>query len=294
MIDNKRLKDVTVTAYAPATSANLGGGFDCLGLAIKLYHTVSAKPSDCSTYNGSAEVEHNLIYKAMKAVFERVGIHDAAVKIESHSDIPRASGLGSSAACIVAGATIANNLVDTPLPISEIVKICSSLDGHPDNVLPALLGGITAGVITDDNQIEYIRSDVSDKIKIAVATPDFSLRTETARKALPEMYSRADCVYSLSRAVFAYEAISSGNLDKIKFLGDKLHEPYRIPLIKGFAEVKHILLSSGAVNVCVSGAGPTAIAFYPSSADISAVLPDGWTLRTPQIENSGISFEISK
>ncbi len=279
---------MTVTVKAPATSANLGGGFDCLGLALKIYHTVSAKLSDKATVNGSDDVEHNLIYKAVDAVFSRAGKENAKAELTSKSDIPRASGLGSSAACIVAGATAANALLGSPLSDAEITNICSMLDGHPDNVLPALYGGITAGVITEEGKIEFIRADVSSKIKIAIATPDFSLKTEKARKALPDSYSRADCVYSLSRAVLAFGAISQGETEKIKFLGDRLHEPYRIPLINGFGDVKSAFISSGAINVCVSGAGPSAIAFYPSGAEINPTLPSGWTLRTPDIENGRI------
>ncbi len=282
------LKDTTVTFKAPATSANLGGGFDCLGLALKIYHTVSAKPSEFATVNGSSDVEHNLIYKAVNAVFARAGIENAAAQVISNSDIPRASGLGSSAACIVAGATAANALLSSPLSEHEITDICSKLDGHPDNVLPALYGGITAGVITDEGNIEFIRADVSSKIRIAVATPDFALKTEKARKALPDSYSRADCVYSLSRAVLAFGAISQGDVDKIKFMGDRLHEPYRIPLINGFDEVKSAFIRSGAVNVCVSGAGPSVIAFYSSDSKITPILPSGWTLRTPEIENDKV------
>lgn len=291
MIEN-RLKNVKVTVKAPATSANLGGGFDCLGLALKLYHTVSIKPSEVTTVNGSTDIESNLIYKAANAVLSRAGMAGAAAEISSVSDVPRASGLGSSAACIVGGATAANALLAFPLPDEELAEICTALDGHPDNVLPALYGGITAGVICEDGKISFVRADVSDKIKVAVATPDFPLKTENARKALPSSYSRADCVYSLSRAVLAFSALSSGDIDKIKLMGDKLHEPYRIPLIKDFDKVKSAFLADGALNVCVSGSGPSAIAFYPKSAKINAALPDGWTLRTPDIENGRVWVRV--
>ena len=283
-----------VTVKVSATSANLGGGLDCLGLAYELYHTITAAESDGFSLKSNVPAPRdktNLIYKAMNAVFTLAGCPDRNVAISSHSDIPQASGLGSSAACIVGGAVAANALCGNILSQRRMLEICARLDGHPDNVLPALLGGATAGVMTEGGGVEYVRCEPSG-IYCALATPDFPLETQKARAALPDTYSRADCVYSLSRAVLAFGAFATRNTDALRAIGDKLHEPYRAPLIKGYDEVRSAFMRSGALSVCISGAGPSALAFFDKTPH-DVKVPDGWTVRILPISGKPVTVEIS-
>lgn len=284
-----------VTVRVPATSANLGGGFDCMGLALPLYNTVCAEGSDrliIASDVGAPADASNLIYRAMNAVFEKCGHKDASVKITTTSSIPQASGLGSSAACIVGGVCAANALLGEPLEKDELINLATALDGHPDNVLPAIVGGIAAGYIRDDGSVGHIRLDAPDGLTAAVATPDFALKTADARAALPETYSRADCVYSLSRAVVTLGAFATGNISALEAIGDRLHQPYRIPLIKGYSDVENAFKRAGAVAVCVSGAGPSVLALF-DGAPKKISLPDGWTNRVLPIANDGVIISNS-
>ncbi len=277
-----------VTVSAPASTANIGGGFDCLGMALGLRLKVTMRLSDTLVINGKTgeTCKDNLVYRAALKVFETAGVAHKNSELSISSDIPRASGLGSSAACIVAGATAANILCGEKLSEAELIELCAALDGHPDNILPALKGGVTAGYYRDDGRIGYIRADAPSGLYIAAATPDFPLSTEKARKVLPDKYSRADCVYSLSRAVVAFGALALGNLDALCAVGDKLHQPYRIPLITGYGEVSAAMKNSGAIGSCISGAGPTVIGFFKTDTP-SVSLPDGWTLRILRPDNVG-------
>ncbi len=288
------MNNSVVTVKAAATSANLGGGFDCLGVALSLYHTVTARFSDSFCVNGDGDPRgrDNLIYVAMNEVFKRFGRADAAVELTSHSDIPRASGLGSSAACVVCGVSAANALLGEPLSEREKIEICAALDGHPDNVLPSIVGGVTAAY-ADGGKIEYIRADAPKDLIFAVATPDFGLKTEKARAVLPASYSREDCVYSLSRAAVTFGALALGKVDMLKAAGDRLHQPYRAPLIKGYDDVMTAFSRAGAIGSCLSGAGPSILAFFESEKDAQkTALPEGWTLRALRANNSPVEVKI--
>ncbi len=281
-----------VTVKTPATSANLGGGFDCLGIALGLYNTVTAELSDMLEIISDVAAptdETNLVYRAARAVFERIGLKNTALKLVTKSEIPLASGLGSSAACIVGGAMAANALSGGKLDRRELINLCAELDGHPDNVLPAITGGVTAACVTESG-VEYVRAEVTG-VTAAVATPDFGLPTAKSRAVLPEVYSRADCVYSLSRAVCAFGALSTGDIEKLRVVGDRLHQPYRIPLIQGYAETEAALKAAGAICCCVSGAGPSVLAFFKTSPAPFA-LPRGWTLRILNIDNNGADINF--
>lgn len=285
-MNSKRVK-----VRVPATSANIGGGFDCMGLALGLYHTVWAELCDALTIQSNANAPldaSNLIYKAMNEVFIRCGKANTPVRLVSNSDIPQASGLGSSASCIVAGVMCANALLGNPLNKSEVIDLCAVLDGHPDNILPAIVGGAAAGYM-DGVHVEYIRADVKG-VTIAVATPDFPLKTSEARKVLPDSYSRADCVYSMSRALVTFGALIKGECDMLRGVGDRLHQPYRIPLIKGYEKVEEGFKAAGALSCCVSGAGPSVLAFFKTPPK-SVKLPEGWTVKILCADNIGATAE---
>lgn len=276
-----------IKVSAPATSANIGAGFDCMGMALNLFNTVIVENSDTLVIKTDKfpRDNTNMVYRAMNEVFTRFGCKDMPVKIEQINCIPPASGLGSSAACIVAGVMAANALIGYPLDEHGLVNLCTQLDGHPDNVVPAIKGGITAGVVLP-NGVEYIKCESAKALCCAFATPDYELHTEKSRSVLPDFYSREDAVYSLSRAVLTFAALVTGDSDKLKIVDDKIHQPYRIKLIKGYEDVVGAFDKAGCISHFISGAGPTLGAFFNSQPK-SINLPSGWTLRFLEIVNSG-------
>lgn len=279
-----------------ATSANIGAGFDCMGAALELKNEVTVSdecdsPFEIIASSGVPRDESNLVYRSMLKTFDTVGYRVKNLKIEQTDRIPMASGLGSSAACIVAGVCAANALSGFLLSERDTAALCASMDGHPDNVLPALLGGVTAGVMLDGG-VEYVRADIGDGLFAAALTPDFPLLTENSRKVLPQSYSREDAVFSLSRAVVTFAALALKQSDKLRCLDDRLHQPYRIPLIKGYREAEEALRQAGALCVYLSGAGPTLIGIFKTTAGKSDIcVPDGWTLRKLSFSDSPVLIQ---
>lgn len=276
-----------------ATSANIGAGFDCMGLALNLYNEIIISPSEkklvIETDKNLPRDETNMVYTSMRKVFDLCG-KTQNVHIKQINNIPVASGLGSSAACVVAGVVAANEMLDKPLNEQEIVDLCTSMDGHPDNVVPAIKGGVTAGVIMDGH-VEYIKCNAPESLVLYAATPDFELKTSFSRSVLPLSYSREDVVYSLSRAIVTFAALVNGDIEMLKIIDDKLHQPYRKPLIKGYSDICEIFESHGAISHFLSGAGPTIIGLFRKETKIS--LPQNWTCRKLNIVNSGVQvFEI--
>lgn len=277
-----------------ATAANIGAGFDCMGLSLDLNNVLTVSdetdfPLEIVAGENVPHDESNLIFRSMREVFSLTGKSIGHIKLVQSDSIPHASGLGSSAACIAAGVTAANALLGFPLSEKQTVNLCARLDGHPDNVLPALLGGITAGVMCGEG-VEYLRADVDESICAVALTPDFPLYTELSRKALPSVYPREDVVYSLSRAVLSFAAFALKREDKLHCLDDKLHQPYRKPLIKGYDDAETALHEAGALCVFLSGAGPTVLGIFDkASKPLNVVAPKGWTLRKLSISDKPVS-----
>lgn len=277
-----------------ATAANIGAGFDCMGLSLDLNNVLTVSdetdfPLEIVAGENVPHDESNLIFRSMREVFSLTGKSLGHIKLVQSDSIPHASGLGSSAACIAAGVTAANALLGFPLSEKQTVNLCARLDGHPDNVLPALLGGITAGVMCGEG-VEYLRADVDESICAVALTPDFPLYTELSRKALPAVYPREDVVYSLSRAVLSFAAFALKREDKLHCLDDKLHQPYRKPLIKGYDSAEAALKEAGALCVFLSGAGPTVLGIFDkASTPLNVVAPKGWTLRKLSISDKPVS-----
>ena len=273
-----------------ATAANIGAGFDCMGLSLDLNNVLTVSdetdfPLEIVAGENVPHDESNLIFRSMREVFSLTGKSLGHIKLVQSDSIPHASGLGSSAACIAAGVTAANALLGFPLSEKQTVNLCARLDGHPDNVLPALLGGITAGVMCGEG-VEYLRADVDESICAVALTPDFPLYTELSRKALPAVYPREDVVYSLSRAVLSFAAFALKREDKLHCLDDKLHQPYRKPLIKGYDSAEAALKEAGAL----CGADPTVLGIFDkASTPLNVVAPKGWTLRKLSISDKPVS-----
>jgi len=249
----------------PASSANLGAGFDALGLALTLYNTVWMEEADgCVIESVDGSViptdESNMIYHTAKGLYERCGHPFRGLHILQENHIPMTRGLGSSSACLVAGLLGANTLMGSPLSKGDLLDVAAQLEGHPDNVAPAMLGGLVTSVI-DGGKVHSVSVPVSDRIRFAMFVPDFELKTSEARAALPDTVSRDDSVYNLSRAALMTASLFSGSLENLRFgVQDRLHQPYRFPMIGGAEQIFYAAYDLGAYAVCISGAGPSILA----------------------------------
>lgn len=253
----------------PATSANMGPGFDCMGIALDIYNTVAAEeiPEGIVIENHGRDADligkdnSNLIYKAMETVFGKVGYTPTGLKITSYNEIPVARGLGSSAASTAAGLILANAMTGETLSLEEIIRLGTALEGHPDNIVPALIGGMTLSYSQDTSSVGYIKLDFPENLRMLVMVPDFMLSTTKARMVLPQQVELGNAVFNISRAALMVAALTAGKLEHLKYaVQDRLHQPYREKLIPGMQEVFEQAYDAGARGVFLSGAGSTIVA----------------------------------
>ncbi|MBE0451186.1 MAG: homoserine kinase [Clostridia bacterium] len=245
----------------PATTANLGPGFDVLGLAIDRYNTFTFSASEkCNL------PEDHLVYRAYRHVFQALGKPVVEVNIGVKGDIPISRGLGSSAACIVGGIMGANAILGDPLDKNEILKLATEMEGHPDNVSPAIFGGLMISVMVND-KILVNSMPIQDSIKFIAIVPDFELSTEMARSVLPKMINHKDGIYNVARVSLLLSAFATGRMDLIREgLNDRLHVPFRSELIPGYQEVVDRAYQAGAIGCHLSGAGPTIMCLVDGDA----------------------------
>ena len=247
----------------PATSANLGIGYDTLGMAVSLYSHFTFERADKLTITGCPEEfqnENNLVYVSFVDALAAWGEPAFPVVIDIQTDVPVARGLGSSSTCVVAGIMAAAALTGHTVDRAELVRIATEVEGHPDNVAPAMLGGFVTSVI-DEGQVYSVKKDIDPELAFAAFVPDFRLLTSKARAALPAMVSHKDAVYNLSRAALATAAFCEGNYALLGVATkDVLHQKYRLPLIEGGDDVFELAQDLGAQAVYISGAGPTIMA----------------------------------
>ncbi|MFA9398515.1 MAG: homoserine kinase [Clostridiaceae bacterium] len=255
----------------PGTSANLGPGFDCLGIALNLYNSFYVEEiqqgfvlENCDDeYNN----EDNLVYSTAMNVLNRYNKKIKGLKIKFCCDIPTSRGLGSSASCIVAGVYIANELGNLNLCQDEIFNISSKIEGHPDNVAPAIYGGMTASLIEND-KVYTQNINIKDGLKFLAIIPNYQLSTKKSREVLPEKIDYKDGVYNIGRVSYLISCLINGDFEKIRLgLQDKLHEPYRGKLIRNFNDIRNKALNLDAYGVYLSGAGPTMMAIVDNSDD---------------------------
>lgn len=285
----------------PATSANLGAGFDALGLALQYYNYVEMEESDridITSADGTPvpQDEQNLIYISAKDLFEVCGRRLDGLRLVQTNNIPMARGLGSSSACIVAGLAGANHLLGNPLTQDDLVDLAAQIEGHPDNIAPALLGGIVTAVF-DGRRVHWVRQEVYTKLRFVAMIPDFALKTEKARGCLPEEVSYKDAVYNLSRAALFSASLLTGKYENLRTaVHDKLHQPYRMALIPRAREVFDIAYAHGAYAAYISGAGPTIMAIADGdntyfSGKMRFSLDNaglrGWQVHDLSIDNEG-------
>lgn len=297
-----------VKVKVPATSANLGPGFDCVGMALNLFNTIEVS-SECFdglvievTGEGSGDIpldETNLVYQSMKKVFDLVDFSYKGLHIKLHNDIPLTRGLGSSAACIVGGLLSANYISGQKLSTKQIIDLAAKMDGHPDNVLPALVGSMTVACM-DSDKVYYVRVDPPINVRFAVLVPDFELETSKARKAIPESIPTEDAVFNIGRAALMIASFLTGNVENLMIATqDKLHQPYRKSLIPGFQGILDACKQNGAKGAFLSGAGPTIIAILSDGnetfvSDINSYLDNlntKWSVKILDICRNGAEVE---
>lgn len=252
----------SVTVRVPATTANLAAGFDTLGCALSLYNKLSFHLSDHLSISGCpAEYQNvnNLAYQGFRCVYSSLHQAVPAVSIDIDASIPVSRGLGSSAAMLAGGALAASLLLGAGLSPHNLLDITAPLEGHPDNLAPALLGGLTASMMSD-GKVYTVRYVPYPALRFVALSPDFTLSTSKARQVLPKTVSFSDAVYNLSHVAVLLRALETGDRKTITAaLDDRLHQTYRIPLIDEYEDVRKLGMEEGALGVCISGAGPTVL-----------------------------------
>lgn len=286
-----------ITVKVPATTANIGPGFDTLGLAFKLYSYFTFKRIEYGLRIVGCEEKYqndsNLVYTSFKKTLEILNYPVPGIEISIKSDIPISRGLGSSAACIVGGVMGANIIAGSPLSKDEIFKICNDIEGHPDNIAPALFGGLTASLVEDS--IPYtVQYNISENLYFCALVPDFRLSTAEARKVLPSEISYKDAIYNISRTAVLLKALENGDELLIKkSLSDRLHEKYRNVLINEYEEVKEICEKNGNTALFISGSGPTLMNIAKTKDFQWKIeyeiknLKNSWIIRTLDIDMKG-------
>jgi homoserine kinase len=270
---------MSITVRVPATTANIGPGFDCLGAALTLYNEFTFTPAahlQIQVTGAGAETialqspAENLLYVAFAKLFEQIRQPVLPVHIAIQMNVPLARGLGSSATAIVGGLVGANELAGKPLSPDAIAALATAMEGHPDNVVPALFGGCRLSAAGVDRDWEIAELVWQPQIVPVVAIPDFELSTQAARSVLPQEYSRADAVFNAAHVGLLLQGLATGNGDWLKAaLQDRIHQPYRQALIRGYGQVRAAAMEAGAYGMVISGAGPTLLALVErSKADI--------------------------
>ncbi|OKL46803.1 homoserine kinase [Boudabousia liubingyangii] len=270
--DRPQVEPFRVTV--PATSANLGPGFDCLGIALGLYNRFDCTPAQNFEITGVERTyagPDNLFWRAFNATREVIierGLPDPGqLQVKFDAEIPNGRGLGSSAALFVGGATAANHMAGNPLTPQELFEICATLEGHPDNVAPALFGGMTAS-FREGTDVYAYQLDLDRRFFFTALIPDFTVIPDQSRAVLPERLPIPDAVYSLSRAVVLSHAFGAGDAEVVSAaLSDRIHEPYRGRLISDLAEIRARILGQGALGVTISGSGSTLLVVWDAAGE---------------------------
>ncbi|AWN23469.1 homoserine kinase [Deinococcus irradiatisoli] len=267
---------------SPASSANLGPGFDSLGLSVPLYTTLRVTSQERTEIvplgpdlAGTPADESNYVYQAMRLSARRAGQALPPARIEIETEVPLARGLGSSAAALVAGIVAGNELLGRPLDSATLLDVAAREEGHPDNVAPALYGGIVVATL-DKLGTHHVRLDPPAHLGVTVLIPDFELSTSKARAVLPTEYSRADAVHALSHSALLAAALATGRLDLLQHaMQDYIHQIWRAPLVPGLSDILESAYQHGALGAALSGAGPTVLCFHDtrtSTAPLHAFL----------------------
>ena len=286
-----------VSVKVPATIANLGPGFDSFGLALPIYNIVSVeetvlpgsgieiniineKNNDETSLADVATDKTNIVYKAIELLYNFIGQIPNELKITIKTQIPISRGLGSSASVIVGGLIAANELLGRPADEKVLMSIATEIEGHPDNITPAFVGGITVSSWEEDGSIIYRKLPWNDEWKLMVCVPDYELNTEISRSVLPKEVPMKDAIFNLKKSAMFIDALYSKDEELLKAsLFDKLHQPYREKLVPGLVEIinnlKHV---NGVVGTVLCGAGPSILIIYNGIgvSEIKETVTNSW------------------
>lgn len=286
-----------VTVTVPATSANLGPGFDCLGLALELRDELTAEVGGSGleievTGEEAGTVPRDgahLVARAMDAAFGQLGVATPPVRLSCTNRVPHARGLGSSSAAIVGGIALARALVqDGPryLDNGAALALANAIEGHPDNVAPALFGGLVVSGQTE-NDVWADQAPIDRRIRTVAFLPPFGLSTEVARGLLPDTVPHRDAVANTSRATLLVAALASAPERLLRATEDFLHQEYRRPAMPDSLDLVDRLRADGHAAV-ISGAGPTVLVLLADDADLTSYAPDGWVHRPLAVATEGV------
>lgn len=282
-----------IKVRVPGTTANMGPGFDSFGMALDIYNEITVEEIESGfemLQEGEPSeipLEENLIYTTFVNILNKYNYKYKGFKIDlAKCDVPISRGLGSSAACIVGGIFAANAVMGNVMSLDEIVKEAVKVEGHPDNVVPAIIGGMVISIMDKDNII-YSNVRVPDELRAFVMIPNYKLSTEEARGVLPKSYARDECVFNISRAAMLVNAMNNGEIEKLRLcMQDKIHQEYRGALIRNIDDIFKKAYELGSLAEFISGSGSTLIAFidkdnkefYDNMKSFLDTLEDNWTV----------------
>ena len=291
----------SVKITVPATSANLGPGFDSLGIALSLYTTFEFSLSENGlVIEGCPEEyanENNLAVTAFRGIFYRAGKRAPSVHLKVASDIPATRGMGSSSAFLTGGVLAANTFLNNLYSKEELLQILTTFEGHPDNVTPALYGGLTASAT--HGGIPYTaKFPINPAVKFCALIPGFELSTSASRMAIPASVSHKDAAYNLSRVALLIKAFETADEKLFEVaMQDRLHQPYREHMIDDYKTIRLNAMAAGAAGMYLSGAGPTLMCVYmddgfPTRVEkLIAGLRNNWQVMPLDIDNTGARVE---
>jgi homoserine kinase len=290
---------MAVHVRVPATSANLGPGFDALGLALALYNEVTAQESRSVTVavqgEGAGRLptnEHNVVARGVQLAYEAAGRPFKGCALTCVNRIPAARGLGSSAAAWVGGLVAGNALLGDPLSRTALLALAARVEGHPDNVAAALLGGLTVSCGRADGRVTTVTLPVPAAVRWVVLVPGVTSATAEARAVLPESVPRADAVFNVQRVSLLLAGLQTGRVDVLDAaLDDRLHQPYRLRLFPWMPAVADAARRAGALGCVLSGAGPSLLAAVSEHAEGVARAMET-ALRSAGIEGRASAFAV--
>ena len=305
-----------ISVKVPATTANFGSGFDCFGMALPIYNVITIEEtvlpgtgveiniiSECDDDDEFAiehipKDENNIIYKAVELLYNSIGQNPTELKINIRSQIPIAKGLGSSASIIVGGLLAANELLGRPADQAALLSIATEVEGHPDNVTPAIVGGLVMTSQEDDGSIVYRKLHWPEEWHLTVCIPDYELATDISRSVLPKEVPLKDATFNSKRTAMFVNALYTKDAELMRLaLQDKLHQPYRTKLVPGLQDIMDNLKHEENVIGCVlSGAGPAILIISQrNNLDrIKSIVKETWAdlnvktdIRTFKVEEQG-------
>lgn len=291
-----------ITVTVPATSANVGPGFDCMGVAVSAYarfHFSLQEEGLCITgCDPQWQNENNLVVQGFYKVLDVLQEERKGLSIDiDASDIPEARGLGSSAVCIVAGASAANAFYGNRLSKQEILDLCTEMEGHPDNVAPAIYGGLTVS-FCQDQVAHTVRYEVAPQLHFCAMIPDYPILTKQARAVLPKTLTYQDAIFNIGRCAALAKGLSDGDLNIIQSAcDDRLHQPYRKALFPDYDTIQTLCKTHGVLTWYISGSGSTMMAITEQETIADTLLEDvqrhfpSWQVKKLAVDQVGVRIE---